>query len=160
MEAVMNDSSKHRFARLLPALAIPLATVAQAGVSTGAIEIDQVTDTVPCVAESVHVTGAFHFMDSIDFLGNFLFMKSTLSAEGLSGIGLTTGTQYRFVGSSNFRAKFATSPEPVIFIVSENFAVIGQGPAVGARMRVNQHTTITPDGSVAVSFDRLSLECR
>jgi hypothetical protein len=160
MEVVMNDPGKHRLAALLAALALPMATEARAGVSTGAIGIDQVTDTVPCVGESVHVTGAFHFMNSIDFLGNFLFMKSTLSAEGLSGVGLTTGTQYRFVGSSNFRAKFATSPEPVVFVLSENFGVIGQGSAVGARMRTDQHVTITPDGTVAVSFDRLSLECR
>jgi hypothetical protein len=98
-------------------------------------------------------------MDSIDFLGNFLFMKSTLNAAGLSGVGLTTGTQYRFVGSSNFRAKFATSPQPVIFIISQNFAVVGQANAVGVSMHVEQHTTITPDGTVAVSFDRLSMQC-
>ena len=113
--------------------------------------------SVPCVGESAQLTGAFHFMDSIDFLGNFL--KSTLNAAGLSGVGLTTGTQYRFVGSSNFRAKFAASPEPVIFIVSQNFAVVGQANAVGVSMHVEQHTTITPDGSLAVSFDRLSMQC-
>ena len=156
----MNISSKHRFAWLLAALAIHGATGAQAAVSTGRIPIDNVTDTVPCVGESIRITGAFHFMNSIDFMGNFLFMKSTLSAEGLSGVGLTTGTQYRFVGSSNFRAKFATSPESVVFVISENFAVIGPGSAADARMHTDRHTTITPDGSVAVSFDRFRLDCK
>lgn len=156
----MTISSKRPFAWLLAALAILGPPAAQAAVSTGTIPIDDVTDTVPCVGESIHVTGAFHFMNSIDFIGNFLFMRSTLSAEGLSGVGLTTGTQYRFVGSSTFRAKFATSPEPVVFVMSENFAVIGRGSAIDTRMHTDQHTTITPDGSVAVSFDRLRLDCR
>ena len=79
---------------------------------------------------------------------------------GRGTVDLTTGTQCRFVGSTNFRARFAASAEPVVFVVSENFAAIGRGSAADTRMVTDQHATITPDGSVAVSFNRFRLECK
>src|SRR6185369_4572966 len=118
-----------RIAPLLVAALGTLAAPAHAVVVNVTQTVDQDSNPVPC-AEVVHIVGAFHIVGQVDTSGNVIHLQSHINAEGITGIGVTTGTVYRFVGTQNFTANMSLSNEQSVMTTTANFGVVGQGQAV------------------------------
>ena len=142
-------------------LVFSAAPVAQAQTDQGRIEYDAYV-FVECAnggaGEEVHLTGYLHvtFSQTFDNAGG-VHVKMHANPQGISGIGQTTGDQYRGTGVSQdqFNAKVG---EEYTFI--NNFNIIGQGPGNNALVHENFHITIDANGNLTADFDNSHSECR
>jgi hypothetical protein len=119
---------------------------------------------VPCAnfdaGELIQISGNLHFLTSttLDQAGGFHFSQQA-SPQGVAGLGLTTGDKYRATGVT--RTDFSsTSSGALQFSFLNRFYVVGQGPDNNFSIQETEHVTITPDGTVTVSFDNISITCK
>jgi hypothetical protein len=134
-----------RIAALVVAALGTLAAPAHATVTNITQPVNQDSNPVDC-AEVVHIVGAFHIVSQVDTSGNVIHLLSHINAEGITGIGVTTRTIYRFVGTQNFTANMSLGSDQSVMTTTANFGVIGQGQAVNVFMHAEIHITISPDG--------------
>jgi hypothetical protein len=76
-----------------------------------------------------------------------------------SGIGLTTGTQYRLVGSGG-GSEFYGNPLPVVITRQVRFSFVGPGPDNNIQAFETANIKINANGEVTVSIADASFECR
>src|SRR5205814_1743223 len=117
---------------------------------------------VPCAnggaGEDVQLTGMIHDLLHItmDAAGG-LHVKSHDNPQGVSGVGLTTGTEYRGTGVTQEESN-ATAGVEDTFV--NNFRVVGQGPDNNFLLHENFHVTVNANGDVTASHDNLSVDCK
>jgi hypothetical protein len=116
---------------------------------------------LPCanngVGEIVNVSGTFMmvFHSSIDETGG-THIKLLEVQQHVAGVGETTGDRYvsTFVNLFNFNDSGAlTSTQQVVFRIT------GPGPGNDALIRIVNHATVNPDGTITVAFDTITIEC-
>jgi len=149
------------------AAAAVFATAAGAGgngADHGSFAFDS-TVFVPCAnggaGETVDVSGSlnfvFHsFFDSAG--GQHLQLKSNL--QGVSGIGLTTGTKYQMSDSETFVFNVAADDAPNETTTVSNMRVTGQGPGNNFLLHETAHFTINANGTVTAQHDNFSVDCK
>ena len=146
------------------ALAFTLPTVTNGSVARRfQVPVYTVTALPDCstggFVEAIHLTGTALFVDTstTDASGG-THLTFHVSYQGVSGVGLTTGTAYRVVGASdgtinlNQAEKFTS--------VAPFGQIIGAGPGSDFLIRTEVHSTITASGVLAVSFTRVQFECK
>ncbi len=106
---------------------------------------------VPCAGEDVDLSGPLHVQ--LQFVANNAgggHLKIQLNAQGISGVGLTSGDKYR--GTGVFRFAIASSGPVDHFSLDGHFQVIGQGPGNNLRVHFTFHVTDvnTPNGPTVV----------
>jgi hypothetical protein len=79
--------------------------------------------------------------------------------RGSNGIGLTTGTRYRQVGSQGGSFFISAKIDEVQTFVTRA-AVIGQGKVADFRAHATFHITVGPTGRVVVEFEKARFTCR
>lgn len=156
------------FASLLTMLFVVTPAFPQAQPQTQVYEINwDYTYSIPCanggLGEDVRITGPVHAQETTvmkpDGTLNVIW---TYNAQGLSGIGLTTGTGYHFVGVT--RQSFTLFPGTVY---PWEVTFINRNKIVGERSEANYeafwetvHITVNANGETTVSFDTSGVVCK
>jgi len=116
---------------------------------------------LPCAnggtGEIVNVSGTFMmlFHTTSDATGG-THIKTIEVQQRVAGVGETTGDRYvsTFVNLFNYNDSSAlTSTQQVVFRIT------GPGPGNDALIRIVNHSTINPDGTITVAFDTITVEC-
>jgi hypothetical protein len=147
-------------ASLLAAPAGP--TSAQAAQPTTILRVPlDISFFVPCAnngaGEVVNLSGTFMmvFHSSVDQTGG-THIKLLEVEQHVAGVGETTGDRYvsTFVNLFNFNDSGAlTSTQQVVFRIT------GPGPGNDSLLRITNHSTVNPDGTITVAFDTITIEC-
>ena len=145
---------------------MPLLTVQQATTETQTIRtpVSITLTSDPCISEPIELTGTILFVFHFSQDANGGFHSSLLTqAQGIGGVGLISGSKYRFVGTSknNFNGTFDPfNPGPMESTMINHFRIIGQGAAPNSHLVSRSHITINANGTLTVINTSSSLECR
>jgi hypothetical protein len=119
---------------------------------------------VPCAAgdagEVVDLSGSLHTLISLTINGNKVSGVSHFQPQGISGSGETTGAKYQATGvtEESFTASLQNGQANTTFV--NNFRIIGQGPGNNLLVHETAHITVNADGTVTVTHDNFSIDCR
>ncbi len=133
-------------------------------------QVNDVTDIdlavfVPCAdggaGELVDLSGRLHTMIHFTINGNNVSGVGHFQPQGISGTGETTGDKYQATGmtkDSSFKLSFQNGQANQTFV--NNFRIIGQGPGNNLLVHEVAHITFNANGTVTVSYDNFSAECK
>jgi hypothetical protein len=141
--------------------AVPALAAADTFTASTRFPIDIVV-FVPCAnagaGEDVELTGTLHdvFHITFDNAGG-IHVKGHDNPQGISGVGLTTGTKYQGTGVTQFQfnAKVGFEETDV-----NNFRIIGQGPGNNFLVHDNFHVTVNANGEVTAFHDNFRVDCK
>ena len=119
------------------------------------------TITNPCgpAGEVIDVTGRTHIGSQFTVNDNGIELHSVQNAEGLHGIGETTGLRYEFilVEHSGFRQEADAASNDASM---ETFKVVSQGSTDNFVAFTNMHVTLNANGEPTAEVDVFRLECQ
>ena len=133
-------------------------------------QVNDVTDIdlavfVPCAdggaGELVDLSGRLHTMIHFTINGNNVSGVGHFQPQGISGTGETTGDKYQATGvtkDSSFKLSFQNGQANQTFV--NNFRIIGQGSGNNLLVHEVAHITVNANGTVTVSHDNFSAECK
>jgi len=120
---------------------------------------------VPCAAggagELVDLSGRLHTMIHFTINGNNVSGVGHFQPQGISGTGETTGDKYQATGvtkDSSFKLSFQNGQANQTFV--NNFRIIGQDSGNNLLVHEVAHITVNANGTVTVSHDNFSAECK
>jgi hypothetical protein len=117
---------------------------------------------VPCAAggegEYVFFSGTLLGVSvtTIDDTGSFHTVLH-FQPQGISGDGLTTGTDYQWTGATQATFNGLVGYENTFI---NNYRLIGEGPTNNLLIHQTLHATVQPDGEVTIFVDDYSVECK
>ena len=134
-----------------------------------AVQVNDTTNVnltvfVPCAdggaGEIVNLSGSLHTLIALTINGNNVSGYFHFQPQGISGIGETTGDDYQGTGvtEETFRNSLQNGQANSTFV--NNFRIIGQGPGNNFLVHETLHLTINADGTLTVSHDNLSIDCK
>lgn len=116
----------------------------------------------PCTGEGVLVTGEVHqvMVQTIDANGG-THTEMHFNVEGVSGVGLITGTHYRGIHTETHSTNSSDSGASEFTTVID-IKLIAEGSASNLTIRdVLIHTTVNADGTTTATVDNMSVgECQ
>lgn len=117
---------------------------------------------IPCAAggagEVVEIAGTLHDLFHITFnAAGGITIKGLDNPQGITGVGLTTGTKYQATGGTQsvFTGTIGSTSS---FI--NNFRIIGAGPGNNFLIHENEHVTVNANGTVTATFDNFRADCK
>jgi hypothetical protein len=120
---------------------------------------------VPCAnggaGEYVELAGSINFLFHSTFDksgGAHLQLRSNL--QGVSGIGLTTGTKFQASQSESMVFNGSLSDAPFESTSVSSFNIIGQGKGNNFVLHETAHFTINANGDVTAQHDNFSVDCK
>ena len=119
---------------------------------------------VPCAnggaGEVVVLSGTLHLLShqTVSNSGNF-HVKFHAQPQGVSGVGLTTGDQYRATGVTQ-EEFHSNGPLPITDTFINNFRIIGQGPGNNFSVHQTIHITINANGVLTAFVDNTNVDCK
>jgi hypothetical protein len=119
---------------------------------------------VPCAAggagEIVDLSGPLHTSVSATINGNNVSGKFHFQPQGISGTGETTGDKYQATGvtQQTFKTSLQNGQANLTFV--NNFRIIGQGPGNNFLVHENLHINVNANGTLTVSHDNFSIDCK
>lgn len=137
--------------------------------ANAAVQVNDKTDInltvfIPCAAggagEVVDLFGPLHTLMSFTINGNNVSGYFHFQPQGISGTGETTGDKYQATGltEQSFKNSLQNGQANLTFV--NNFRIIGQGPGNNFLVHETMHLTINANGTVTVSFDNLTVDCK
>jgi len=122
-----------------------------------------VTRFDPCAnggaGEDVFLSGSFHIVFHVTLDGSGgAHVVEVHNPQGISGVGLTTGTAYQGVGGSPLEIFNVRVGEEHTSV--RNQQIVGQGPGNNFVLHEDLHTTVLADGTVTTFHDNFTTECR
>ena len=110
--------------------------------------------------ETIELTGPLHVLVLFTINDNNVSGKIQHQPEGVTGVGLTTGDQYRGTGvtETTFTMSLQNGQANMNFV--NNFRLIGQGKAINYLVHEDMHLTINADGTTTANFDHFSIDCK
>ena len=131
-----------------------------AGVQTfqEVLEGDFTFNPLNCAPERIafHLRTAIRIQSVIANDGRRFIDNIQIVERGGSGVGVETGTRYRFAGGHH--EVFSTGENGTNTIVAFQ-RYVSQGSARNFVARIHAHFTMTPDGEFSVVFDRIEPGC-
>jgi hypothetical protein len=163
-EAAMKHGRIWMLVSLLSALALavtgtirPTAARAAATAIT-VVETFPINFVIPGCTEPIQLSGDLHTMFHITFDGNGGFhLVAENNPQGVTGIGLVTGTQYQGTGVGQFEVNGKIGSE--VTAVS-SFKIIGRGPTDNLLIQETLHTTVNANGEVTATVDNFFARCQ
>jgi hypothetical protein len=124
-------------------------------------QIDQPFDCTAAGGEIIDVSGTLHQTTHVILKEDgFTYVTLTFNAEGITGIGRSSGDTYQAPGTGLDTFKFRFQPPGDSFIATfhdlTHLVRTGSGGGAGTLWgaKINGHITVTPDGHVSEhSFD-------
>src|SRR3954464_2843517 len=110
----------------------------------------------PCNGELVQYSGSLHETIHVTANNNTFHIGEHVNAQDVSGVGLTTGAQYRISDSFNISENLAAGET---FTQGENFHVIGQGQTPNFVLHTLFHITVDANGNVTSFVDNFTTDC-
>lgn len=106
-----------------------------------------------CTGEDVEITGSIHFVSKTQPDGGIV---GHFNYQHVTGTGLTSGTEYRVsaVDQVHLSPPFPSSVHSV-----RSFRMIAPGPGNNLLVHVLMHITVTANGDVSASIERLTNRC-
>jgi hypothetical protein len=161
----MNSTQSVAKACLIVGLAITtIAIPAHAAVQTNNTTEIALSEFVPCAAggagEIVDLAGRLHTLITLTINGNDVSGTFHFQPQGIVGVGETTGLKYHATGVTEESFKTALQNGEANLTYVNNFRIIGQGPGNNLLVHETQHITINADGSVTVTHDNFSMDCK
>ncbi len=145
--------------RALLLLGLGAAMPAQAELAYNITNPISLTQFISCAGETVSVSGDLHFLFTLEtdasggshitFHGN---------SEGLSGVGLSSGTQYRAVDVFT-QTVYVGAPLPVKITLTETHRFVGQGAGNDLWSHYNIDFTINANGNATASVTNFKVDC-
>jgi hypothetical protein len=137
--------------------------------ANAAVEVNNTTDIsitvfIPCAAggagEVVDLSGPLHTLISFTINANNASGYLHFQPPGITGTGETTGLTYHATGitQQSFSGSLQNGQSNFTFV--NNFRIIGQGPRNNYLVHETMHFTINADGTLTVSFDNLTVDCK
>jgi hypothetical protein len=148
---------------LVAVLAITIAP-ANAAVQVNDKTVISLTVFVPCAAggagEIVDLSGPLLTLISFTINGNNVSGYFHFQPQGITGTGETTGAKYQATGitQESFKNSLQNGQANLTFV--NNFRIIGQGPGNNFLVHETLHFTVNADGTLTVSHDNFSIDCR
>jgi hypothetical protein len=121
---------------------------------------------VPCAnggaGEVVWVSGNLHINDHVTINDNRVHVLSHYNAQGIQGVGLTTGDTYRDAGATKETFNFFVGVDdfPLTYTYVDNFRIIGPGPGNNLTFHLTFHVTVNANGVVTTVVDNGRFECK
>ena len=134
-----------------------------------AVEENDTTDInlsvfIPCAAggagEVVDLTGPLHTLVSLTINGNIVSGFFHFPPQGITGTGETTGAKYQATGVTQESVKSSLQNGQANLTYVNNFRIIGQGPGNNYLVHETLHITINAGGTVTVTHDNFSVDCK
>lgn len=153
------------------AVALTLVGPARPHVANAQADSSTVSTTVPidvtlfvsCAAdgagEFVHVTGEVHLVSHVTVNDNHVTIRRHNQAQGISGVGLTTGDLYHLIGKTDSTATFQLDGEQNESTYINRVRLIGQGPGNNFVLQEHDHATINNNGEITSNHTSFSVEC-
>lgn len=107
-----------------------------------------------CTGEQVELSGTIHLVSHQQSDGSVV---GHFNYQGVSGVGLTSGTTYRVSAVDHLRLQ---APFPSDITSVRSFRLIGQGTEENLLVDALLHITVDANGEVTASIDDLSIRCR
>ena len=137
--------------------------------ANAAVQVNNRTDInisvfIPCAAggagEVVDLSGPLHTLFSFTVNANSASGYFHFQPQGITGTGETTGLKYQATGitEQSFSGSLQNGQLALTFV--NNFNIIGQGPGNNFLVHETLHFTINADGTLTVSFDNLTVDCK
>jgi hypothetical protein len=139
------------------------AALAQADTFTihQAIPVDQIWSGGDCLREDVHFMGEVEIVGHLTVLPGGGFAGHQEVHNNIVGVGLVTGTLYRWVEASNDNSSIVVSEEAVSHVhLTDNAFIISEGSGRVQRLSIMFQQLWFPDGTVVTLFERVRSECR
>ena len=146
--------------------ALALATVP----ANAAVQVNDIADInlvafIPCAdggaGEVVNLSGPLHVVITFTINGNNISGVAHFQPQGITGTGETTGDKYQSTGVTKnigFKTSFQNGQATQSFV--NNFKIIGAGPDNNLLIHVDAQVTFNANGTVTVSHNHFSAECR
>jgi hypothetical protein len=118
----------------------------------------ELTIFIPCVPETVTVTGELHIVThtTVNPDGSF-HVVNHFNPQGVSGIGDVTGNKYQGTGVTQTEFNLNVGQT---FTFVNNFRFIGQGPGNNSTIHQNVHVTVNANGVVTSTVDNFTARCQ
>lgn len=117
---------------------------------------------VPCAnngaGENVELTGTIHILIHTTLNGNNFTTKYHFQPQGISGVGLTTGTRYHGSGVTQDKIKGSLKNGKYMETYINNFKIAGHG--VNYKVHNNMHIMVSETGETTASVDNFSSDCK
>lgn len=112
--------------------------------------------------EDVLISGIFHIQQHSTTNGNRISQHAHLQAQGVKGVGLTTGHVYRRITVLRITENLPLPNEAgaEMFTVIDNFLLVGPGPDNDVRARQIRHLTINANGEITSTTSNISILCK
>lgn len=107
-----------------------------------------------CTGEQVELSGTIHLVSQTQRDGSIV---GHFNYQQVSGVGLTSGTEYRGSTVDNFRL---SEPFPSDITSVSSFHLIGQGTEDNLLVNDLLHITVDANGNVTASVDDVDIQCR
>lgn len=118
----------------------------------------------PCTGEDVLVSGSLHTVGQVvqDAHGGF-HISGHYNFEGISGVGLSTGTIYHWTGGARINVHYGCgdlcSP-PFEETSGSDFQLIGQGSTPDEQVHALTHITVNANGELTADVQEFRMTCR
>jgi hypothetical protein len=111
-----------------------------------------------CNGGPVHITGASHTVltSTRDADGGFHFV-GVFNLQNATGVNQVSGATYRVINTRNYEQRFSGDLQTVTAVTV--LKLIGAGPLDNTTLRLLNHLTLKPDGTVAVEFFTSDFTC-
>lgn len=114
-----------------------------------------------CVEEAVHVVGTIHWkVDSFDDGNGGYHFRFHENWQNTTGQGLSTGAEYRIVGSGRNVYRFAGEGGAETLTEVTQTGFIAKGTAENSIIQLTWHLVVNPNGDVAVDRVDSRLFCK
>jgi hypothetical protein len=106
-----------------------------------------------CTGEDVELSGTIHLVSQLQSDGSEV---GHINFQGVSGVGLTSGTTYRSSSVDNFRL---AAPYPSDITSVRSLRLISPGPEDDLLVRFLFHITVNANGEITAEVEDVNFEC-
>ena len=123
-------------------------------------EIIPFNQTASACNEEVILTGELLVLTHTTFSSNGgIHTKEMVVYRNVTGVGLTTGTQYVAVGGDRQTSNLGADPFSLNFTRTTKFNIISQDGTDNLALTAVSHTTVNPNGDATTIIDNISVRC-
>jgi len=113
---------------------------------------------IPCIDETLHLTGEMHVLTHVTLDGNGGFhMKTHYQPQEAKGTTDISGYEYVGAGVSQWEENGKVGQE---YTYTNNFNMIGKGKAPDFMVHEDMHITVRPDGTVTADHAHIRVTCK
>jgi hypothetical protein len=107
-----------------------------------------------CTGEDVELSGTIHLVSQLQSDGSEV---GHINYQGVSGVGLTSGTTYRASSVDNFRL---AAPFPSDITSVRSLRLISPGPEDDLLVRFLFHITVNANGEITAEVEDVNIKCK